>query len=49
MAPGEHSAGRIVQFLGDGYLGDNVPLQTLANMSELQLDFGIECFNVPQS
>jgi hypothetical protein len=39
----------IVQFLGDGYLGDSVPLQTLANMSELQLDFGIECFNVPQS
>jgi hypothetical protein len=39
----------IVQFLGDGYLGDNVPLQTLATMTELQLDFGIECFNVPQS
>jgi hypothetical protein len=36
-------------FLGDGYLGDNVPLQTLANMTELQLDFGIECFNFPQS
>jgi hypothetical protein len=39
----------IVQFLGDGYLGDNVPLQTLGNMTELQLDFGIECFNFPQS
>jgi hypothetical protein len=39
----------IVQFLGDGYLADNVPLRTLANMTELQLDFGIECFNVPQS
>jgi hypothetical protein len=38
----------IVQFLGDGYLGDKVPLQTLANLSELQLDFGIECFNGPQ-
>jgi hypothetical protein len=39
----------IVQFLGDGYLGDNVPLQTLTKMTELKLDFGIECFNVPQS
>ena len=39
----------IVQFLGDGYLGDNVPLRTLATMTELQLDFGIECFSVPQS
>jgi len=39
----------IVQFLGDGYLGDSVPLSTLAKMAELQLDFGIECFVVPQS
>ncbi len=39
----------IVQFLGDGYLGDNVPLETLAKMAELQLDLGIECFNAPQS
>lgn len=39
----------IVQFLGDGYLGDSVPLQTLATMAELQLDFGIECFTMPQS
>jgi Domain of unknown function (DUF4279) len=39
----------IVQFLGDGYFGDNVPLDTLAKMTDLQLDFGIECFNVPQS
>jgi len=39
----------IVQFLGDGYFGDNVPLETLAKMVELQLDFGIECFDVPQS
>ncbi len=39
----------IVQFLGDGYLGDNVPLDTLAKMTELRLDFGIECFVVPQS
>jgi Domain of unknown function (DUF4279) len=39
----------IVQFLGDGYLGDSVPSRTLAAMTELQLDFGIECFVVPQS
>jgi hypothetical protein len=39
----------IVQFFGDGYLADSVPLETLAKMVELQLDFGIECFSVPQS
>jgi hypothetical protein len=39
----------IVQFLGDGYLGDNVPVATLAKMADLQLEFGIECFVVPQS
>ncbi|MGH6882775.1 hypothetical protein [Hypericibacter sp.] len=39
----------IVQFLGDGYLGDHVPVDTLVKMADLQLDFGIECFAVPQS
>ena len=39
----------IIQFLGDGYFGDSVPLDTLAKMTELQLSFGIECFNLPQS
>lgn len=43
------SAEIVVQFLGDGYLGDSVPSSTLATMTELQLDFGIECFTVPQS
>ena len=43
------SAEIVVQFLGDGYLGDSVPSQTLAIITELQLDFGIECFTVPQS
>ena len=38
-----------IQFLGDGYLGDVVPLGVLAKMADLQLDFGIECFVVPQS
>ena len=39
----------IVQFLGDGYLGDTIPSDTLSKMAELKLDFGIECFNVPQN
>lgn len=34
----------IVQFFGDGYLGDNVRLNTLSKIAELQLEFGIECF-----
>jgi hypothetical protein len=33
----------------EGYFGDNVPLDTLSKMAGLQLDFGIECFSVPQS
>jgi hypothetical protein len=43
------SAMVIVQFLGDGYLGDCVRLDTLSKMVDLQLDFGIECYHVPQS
>jgi hypothetical protein len=39
----------IIQFLGDGYFGDSVPLDTLAKMTELQLSFGIECFSPSQS
>lgn len=39
----------IVQFLGDGYLGDNVPVETLAKLAELRLDLGIECFVEPQN
>ncbi|MEM9682590.1 MAG: hypothetical protein AAF942_04935 [Pseudomonadota bacterium] len=39
----------IVQFLGDGYFGDAVPWKTLADMADLQLDFGIESFLVPQN
>ncbi|WP_393991934.1 DUF4279 domain-containing protein [Xanthobacter oligotrophicus] len=37
----------IVQFLGDGYLGDQVPRETLGKLVELGLDLGIECFSVP--
>ena len=39
----------IIQFLGDGYFGDEIPRGILAKLVELELDFGIECFSVPQS
>jgi hypothetical protein len=39
----------IVQFLGDGYFGDEIGRPTLAKLVELELDFGIECFSTPQS
>jgi hypothetical protein len=39
----------IIQFLGGGYFGDSLPLDALAKMTELQLSFGIECYNLPQS
>lgn len=39
----------IIQFFGDGYLADTVPLETLAKITELQLDLGIECFSEPQT
>jgi hypothetical protein len=39
----------IIQFLGDGYLSDELPRATLAKLVELELDFAIECFTDPQS
>jgi hypothetical protein len=39
----------VVQFLGDGYFGDMLPLNTLSKLIDLQLDLGIEAFTVPQS
>lgn len=39
----------IIQFLGDGYFGDKVSEHMLGKLAELQLDFGIECFTVPQN
>lgn len=39
----------IVMLLGDGYLGDEIPQDLMKKMVELKLDFGIECFTVPQS
>lgn len=43
------SATVILQFLGDGYLADNIPQSTLAKLGELGLSLGIECFVDPQS
>jgi hypothetical protein len=43
------SATVIIQFLGDGYLADDIPLTTLAKLGELGLSLGIECFIDPQS
>lgn len=43
------TASVIIQFLGDGYFGDGIPVETLAKLVELGLDLGIECFSVPQS
>ena len=39
----------IVQFLGDGYFGDTLPLDMLSRLVDLQLDLGLECYTVPQS
>ena len=38
----------VVQFLGDGFMGDNIARKTLAAIVELGLDLGIECFTEPQ-
>ena len=42
-------AGLIIQFLGDGYLSDEIPHAALVKLVELGLGLGIECFVDPQS
>ena len=42
------SASIIVQFLGDGYHGDRLSLETMAMMVDLGLSLEIEVFDVPQ-
>ena len=42
------SASIIVQFLGDGYHGDRLPLETMTTMVDLGLSLEIEVFDVPQ-
>ena len=39
----------IIQFLGDGYFGDNLAPSILKKLGDLGLDFGIEVYNVPRS
>jgi hypothetical protein len=43
------TASMAVQFLGDGYFGDEIPRDVLVKLLQLELDFAIECFSVPQS
>jgi hypothetical protein len=43
------SASIIVQFLGDGYFGDEIPRETLQKLADLGFNLAIECFQVPQS
>lgn len=43
------AASIMVQFLGDGYLGDELSADTLAKMADLRLDLGLEVYDVPQS
>ena len=38
----------IVQFLGDGYFGDALPVPTLSRLADLDLELGLEIFVVPQ-
>jgi hypothetical protein len=42
-------ASLIVQFLGDGYFGDEIERSTLAKLLDLELGLAIECFAAPQS
>jgi hypothetical protein len=39
----------VIQFLGDGYLADEIPVTTLAKLVELQLGLAVERFVVSQS
>jgi hypothetical protein len=38
----------IIQLLSTGYFGDEIPVRTLKNMAEFDLDFGIESYAIPQ-
>jgi hypothetical protein len=38
----------LIQFLGDGYFGDEISLPILERLAKLELDLGIECFAEPQ-
>jgi hypothetical protein len=38
----------ILQFLGDGYYGDNITPETLAQLAELHVDLGLEVYGTTQ-
>ena len=42
-------ASLVIQFFGDGYLGDKLPVATLAKLVGLGLALAIECFAEPQA
>jgi hypothetical protein len=44
LRPTGGEASLIIQFLGDGYLSDEIPHATLVKLVELGLGIGIECF-----
>ncbi len=39
----------IIQFLGDGYHGDEISADTLSKLANMGLSLGIECFAEPQA
>jgi Domain of unknown function (DUF4279) len=39
----------VIQFLGDGYLADEIPHATLAKLVDLELALAIECYVDPQA
>jgi hypothetical protein len=49
LRPTGGEASLIIQFLGDGYLSDEIPHAALVKLVELGLGLGIECFVDPQS
>ena len=49
LRPTGGKASLIIQFLGDGYLSDEIPHAALVKLVELGLGLGIECFVDPQS
>ena len=49
LRPTGGRASLIIQFLGDGYLSDEIPHAALVKLVELGLGLGIECFVDPQS
>jgi Domain of unknown function (DUF4279) len=49
LRPTGGKASLIIQFLGDGYLSDEISHATLAKLVELGLGLGIECYVDPHS